>query len=594
MPSHGHRAVTGRSQEAAASRLACPEMTPTRNLRAAAVCAAALSLALPGAAAAKAGNGQELDVQLLAFNDFHGNLESGGTVTQADGTRVPAGGVAYLDTHLDRLRSTNPRATFTLSTGDLIGASPLVSALFKDEPTIEAMNLLGLDANVVGNHEFDEGLDELERMRYGGCHPTEGCFGGDGFEGADFPFLAANVVNERTNETIFPPYVIQRVRGEKIAFVGTVLEDTPSVVSPSGVAGLDFRDEADAMNELVPRLKRRGVETIVALVHQGGVQAGANASYNDCKGLEGPIVDIVNRTSDEVDVFLSGHTHQGYNCEVDGRRVISGLSFGRLISDVDLTLNRRTGETVDVRAVNRIVTQDVEPDRELQALVQRYKDIAAPIAARQIGTASAPLTRETTPAGESTLGDVIADAQLAATRTPATGGAQVAFMNPGGVRTDLDAGPITYGEAFSVQPFGNSLVTLTLTGTQIDTLLEQQFSGANAGRPRVLSPSAGFAYTWDPNAPAGEKVDLSKITLNGTPLGAQTAYRVTVNSFLAEGGDNFAVLTQGTNPLGGAIDVDAFEAFLRTSASIAPGARDRISLVGAPAATPAPVAAPAA
>jgi 5'-nucleotidase len=556
-------------------------MTRSRFLRAAAVCAAALSLALPGAASAARG-GQELDVQLLAFNDFHGNLASGGTVTQPDGTRVPAGGVGYLDTHLDRLRSTNPKATFTLSTGDLIGASPLESALFKDEPTIEAMNLLGLDMNVVGNHEFDEGLEELERMRYGGCHPTEGCFGGDQeFEGADFPFLAANVVREDTDETIFPPYVIHRVRGEKIAFVGTVLEDTPSVVSPAGVAGLDFRDEADTMNALVPELKRRGVETIIALVHQGGQQNPPTSSYGQCNDLQGPIVDIVERTSDEVDVFLSGHTHQGYTCEVDGSTLVSGLSFGRLISDVDLTINKRTGETTDVRAVNRVVTRDVTPDPALEALVARYQQLAEPIAARPIGEASAPITRDASPAGESALGGLIADAQLAATSSPQTGGAQVAFMNPGGVRADLDAGPITYGDAFTVQPFGNSLVTLTLTGAQIDTLLEQQFAGPNAQRPRILQPSAGFAYAWDPAAPEGAKVDPASITLGGTALDPAATYRVTVNSFLAEGGDAFAVLTEGTDRLGGALDLDAFEAYLRTASPVAPGPLDRIRQVGA-------------
>jgi 5'-nucleotidase len=488
--------------------------------------------------------------------------------------------VAYLDTHLDRLRSTNPRATFTLSTGDLIGGSPLVSALFKDEPTIEAMNLLGLDMNVVGNHEFDEGLEELERMRYGGCHPSEGCYGGDGFEGADFPFLAANVVNESTGETIFPPYVIHRVRGEKIGFVGTVLEETPDVVSPSGVAGLDFRDEADAMNELVPELKRRGVETIVALIHQGGAQQGQNPSYNTCNDLQGPIVDIVNRTSDEIDVFFSAHTHQGYNCEIDGRTVISGLSFGRLISDVDLTINRRTGETTDVRATNRVVTRDVTPDPELQALVGRYLELTAPIAARRIGEASSAITRDPSPAGESALGDVIADAQLAATRSPGTGGAQIAFMNPGGIRSDLDAGPVTYGEAFAVQPFGNNLVTLTLTGAQIDALLEQQFSGSDA---RILQPSAGFAYAWNPAAPEGSKVDAATITLDGTPLDPAASYRVTVNSFLAEGGDGFSVLTQGTDRLGGAVDLDALEAYFLEQSPVAPGPRDRIRIVGPPA-----------
>ena len=552
-------------------------MITTRSLRAAAVCAAAFSLALPGAAAAQRG-GQEFDVQLLAFNDFHGNLESGGTVTLPDGTRTPAGGVAYLDTHLDRLRATNPRATFTISSGDLIGASPLVSALFKDEPTIEAMNILGLDMNAVGNHEFDEGIDELERMRYGGCHPDEGCFGGDGFEGADFPFLAANVVHERTGETIFPPYVIHRVGGERIAFVGTVLEETPSVVSQSGVAGLDFRDEADAMNALMPELKRRGVETVIAVVHQGGVQEGQNASYNDCKDLQGPIVDIVERTSDEVDVFLSGHTHQGYNCEVDGRTVISGLSFGRLISDVDLTINRRTGETTDVRAVNRIVTQDVTPDAELQALVASYQALAAPIAARPIGETSAAITRETTPAGESALGAIIADAQLAATSSPETGGAQIAFMNPGGIRNSLDAGTVTYGEAFAVQPFNNYLVTMTLTGAQIKRLLAQQFNNPEAGRSRILQVSEGFTYSYSWSG-SGEAT-ITDVRLNGVPIDDAASYRVTVNSFLAEGGDAFTVLKEGTDRLIGGLDIDAFAAYLTANSPLTPPAANRITKLG--------------
>jgi len=538
-------------------------------------CAAAALVAAPVAGAQQT-RPKPLHVQLLAINDFHGNLESGGSVTIGD-RRVPAGGAAYLATHVDRLRAEVPRSTLFVSTGDLVGASPLVSSLFDDEPTIEAMNLMGLDMNVVGNHEFDEGLAHLLRLVDGGCPPDEAdaCLAGE-FFGADFPFLAANVTYDDTGETILPPYVIRNVGGERIAFVGTVLEDTPGVVSASAIEGLDFGDEADAMNALVPKLRRLGAETIVALVHQGGVP-GARGGIDDCGNLEGPIVDVVERTDEEVDVFLTGHTHQAYNCVVDGRRVVSGLSFGRLVSDVSLTVDRRTGETLRVRADNRIVTRDVEPDPDVQALVARYQEASAPIANREVGNASAPITRAFDDSRENALGNLIADAQLAATTDA---GAQVAFMNPGGVRADLDAGPITYGEIFSVQPFGNVLTTLTLTGAQVEQLLEQQFSGANAppNSPRVLLPSAGFSYTWDLDAPPGEKVDPASITLGGQPVDPAASYRVTVNSFLADGGDGFSVLPQGTDRVGGELDLDAFVAYLAANDPVAPPAQDRIAV----------------
>jgi 5'-nucleotidase len=537
-------------------------------------------LALAPAAGAQERRPKPLHLKLLAVNDLHGNLESGGTVTVGD-RRIPAGGAPYLATHVDRLRAERPRSTLFVSTGDLVGASPLVSSLFDDEPTIEAMNLMGLDLNVVGNHEFDEGLDHLLRLADGGCPPEDedACLGGE-FHGADFPFLAANVTYEDTGETIFPPYVIRRVGGERIAFVGTVLAETPTIVSAQAIEGLAFGDEAEAMNALVPKLKRLGAETIVALVHQGGVQAG-DGGIDDCRGLEGEIVDIVERTDDEVDVFLSGHTHQAYNCTVDGRRVVSGLSFGRLLSDLDLTIDRVTGETLRVRARNRIVTRDVEPDPEQQALLERYAALAEPIAGREIGATSAPVTREQDDSRESALGNLIADAQLAATSAPEAGGARVAFMNPGGVRADLDAGPVTFGEAFAVQPFGNALVTMTLTGGQLEQLLEQQFTGVNAppNRPRVLLPSAGLRYAWDLDAPSGDKVDPASITLDGQPVAADATVRVTVNNFLADGGDGFTMLTEGTDRLGGPLDLAALEAFLAARSPVAPPARDRIDVV---------------
>jgi 5'-nucleotidase len=517
-------------------------------------------------------HGGTVDVQLVGINDFHGNLEPPGGLVNGQA----AGGIEYLATHVKALEARNPSRTVVVSAGDLIGASPLLSALFHDEPTIEAMNKLGLDVNSVGNHEFDEGATELLRMQNGGCDPTDGCLDGDGFAGADFRFLSANVVRESSGRTLFPPYVIKRFDGVKVAFIGETLEGTPQIVTPSGVAGLQFRDEADTINALVPRLRKQGVKTIVALIHEGGVPVA------DGSCVSGPIRDIVERTSPEVDVFMTGHTHQIYNCVVDGRPVTSAGSFGKLLTDVDMTIDRRSGQPQTIKADNLVVTRDVAKDAEQTALIDRYKAIAGPIGDREIGTAAADITRAATPAGESALGDVIADAQLEATQPAGFGGAQIAFMNPGGIRADLAAGPVTFAEAFTVQPFGNSLVTLTLTGAQIERVLEQQVfpSDTPNGVGTILQVSSGFHYAWDPARPAGDRIDPASITLNGLPLVPTQSYRVTVNNFLADGGDGFTVLREGTDRLGGAIDLDALEAYFTAHAPVPPGPRDRIARAG--------------
>jgi 5'-nucleotidase len=542
--------------------------------------AAALVGALACAPAASAknhhhgqGHGGTVDIQLVGINDFHGNLEPPGGLVDGQA----AGGIEYLATHVKALEAQNPRRTVVVSAGDLIGASPLLSALFHDEPTIEAMNKLGLDVNSVGNHEFDEGATELLRMQNGGCHPTDGCVDGDGFAGADFRFLSANVVRESTGRTLFPPYVIKRFGGVKVAFIGETLEGTPQIVTPSGVAGLRFHDEADTINALVPRLRAQGVKTIVALIHEGGVPVA------DGSCVSGPIRDIVERTSPEVDVFMTGHTHQIYNCVVDGRPVTSAGSFGKLLTDVDMTIDRRSGQPTTIKADNLVVTRDVAKDSDQTALVDRYKAIAGPIGDRQIGTTAADITREATPAGESALGDVIADSQLEATQPAGFGGAQIAFMNPGGIRADLAAGAVTFAEAFTVQPFGNSVVTMTLTGAQIERVLEQQVfpSDTPSGAGTMLQVSNGFHYTWDPARLAGDRIDPASITLGGLPLVPTQSYRVTVNNFLADGGDGFTVLREGTDRLGGAVDLDALEAHLSAApGGEAPGPQNRITRIG--------------
>lgn len=532
-----------------------------------------------------AGKPVTVDVQILALNDFHGNLLPPGNF----GT-TPAGGVEYLATHIDTLRALN-RNTVVVSAGDMIGASPLISALFHDEPTIEAFNLIGLDYNAVGNHEFDEGWAELMRMQEGGCHPVDGCQDGDPFDGANFRFLAANVVRDDNGKTIFPAYKMRSFAGAKVAFIGMTLEGTPTIVTPSGVAGLAFLDEADTVNALVPELKRHGIETIVVLLHEGGAQNQSSnpGTMNQCSGFTGPVVDIVNRLDDEVDMVISGHTHNAYNCNIDGKLVTSASSFGRVLTKIDMTIDRTTGEVVSMAANNLVVTRDVAPAPLLTALINKYQTLVAPLANRVIGTITADITRTNNAAGESALGDVIADAQLDATNDPGFGDAVVAFMNPGGIRADLvyaqisggeQPGEVTYGEAFTVQPFGNSLVTMDLTGAQIDTLLEQQFNGcAPQNSNRILQVSNGFTYSWSLSAPACSKVDPSTIKINGVTIDPNATYRVTVNSFLADGGDNFAVLRQGTNRLGGAVDLDALSDYFAAHSPVAPGPQNRITQV---------------
>jgi 5'-nucleotidase len=524
-----------------------------------------------------------VDVQILALNDFHGNLVPPTGSSGRVGT-VDAGGVEYLATHISTLRALNPN-TVVVSAGDMVGASPLLSALFHDEPTIEAFNLMGLDFNAVGNHEFDEGWHELVRLQEGGCHPVDGCLDGDDFAGASFQFLAANVVRQDNGKTIFPAYKVRSFGSAKVAFIGMTLEGTPSIVTPSGIADLNFLDEADTVNAIIPELKAKGIETVVVIVHEGGVQ-GAPAPYDGCVGLSGAITEILPRLDDEVDVVISGHTHQPYNCVIDNKIVTSAFSFGRLVTKIDLTIDRATGEVTQMNAANKIVTRDVPKDSLLTALIAKYDAIAAPLANRVIGSITADITRTTNPAGESALGDVIADAQLEATNDPGFGEAVVAFMNPGGIRADLTYssspagegdGNVTYGEMFTVQPFGNSMVTMTLTGAQIDTLLEQQFVGCGQTSNRILQVSNGFTYTWVASGGACAKVDPSTIKINGVTIDPAASYRVTVNSFLADGGDNFFVLKQGTDRLGGEVDTDAFEKYFEAYSPVAPGPQNRIT-----------------
>ncbi|MFJ3899968.1 bifunctional metallophosphatase/5'-nucleotidase [Streptomyces sp. NPDC090025] len=555
--------------------------------------------------------GRMVDVQLLSFNDLHGNLEppagSSGQVVRnkADGTteKIDAGGVEYLATHLRDARKGN-RYSITAGAGDLIGASPLLSGLFHDEPTIGALNKLGLDVTSVGNHEFDEGAKELARMQNGGCHPTAGCFvPGKKFKGADFPYLAANVTNEKTGKPMLDPYFIWEKNGVRIGFIGVTLEGTPNIVTAEGVKGLKFGDEVETINKYAKVLERKGVKSIVALVHEGGMPASASVNY-DCDspgagdGISGPITEIAKNVTPQVDALVTGHTHQAYVCNIPDpsgkpRLVTSASSYGKVFTDTTLTYDRRTKDIVRtaVASANKVVTRDVPKAPDLTKLIDDWKALAAPVANRPQGYIAADINGRGSSAYEKPLGDVIADAQLEGLAPADKGGAQLALMNPGGIRADLvhkasgaeGDGVVTYGEAFTVQPFTNMMNVVDLSGANVIAALKQQVSGANLNSIKILQVSKGLTYKLDMTKTGADRVVDGTIKLNGEAIDPGKTYRVAMNEFLAGGGDGFPALATGTNKLVGASDLDLFNAYLAAHSSatapLAVPAADRITVV---------------
>lgn len=588
------------------------------------ICAAALAapaLAAPtaGPDTGKAPGKTQFPIQILSFNDFHGNLEppsgsSGKIQTGPKSTDTTVvGGVEYLATHLKEARVGHPN-TVTVAAGDMVGASPLLSAAFHDEPTVEALNTLGLDITAVGNHEFDEGYKELQRLQNGGCIDD-----GDGannqnscaahtFTGAKFQYLAANVLEKATGKTILPPYAVKTFNGAKVGFIGMTLKDTPSIVTASGVAGLEFTDEVKTANALVPVLKAQGVNAIVVLIHQGG-NVPASTPYDfTCQGggtlsADSPIIPIAEGLDPAIDMIISGHTHQPYVCSLPDpngqpRLITSASSFGRLYNETDVTYDRRTSDivrptTADSR--NLLVTQTVAKDAAETKLIATYSTLVKAIADKVLGQiVGTSVSKSQNAAGESPLGDLIADAQLA-DPSVVTGGKTpvVAFMNPGGIRSDLVAdanGNVTYQSAFTVQPFNNYLVSMDITGQGIYDLLGQQFSGANsASSPKVLQVSSGFTYSYTQlgkgtTTPLDDTatVDDGSVKINGVPVDKAATYRIVTNNFLSDGGDGFPAFKAGTAKYFGGLDIDGFAAYLTAHSPYTPLVPSRITKVMVP------------
>ncbi|HEX6873443.1 MAG TPA: bifunctional metallophosphatase/5'-nucleotidase [Micromonosporaceae bacterium] len=568
-----------------------------------------VSVTFPQAAAA----GPTVTANLLAFNDFHGNIDpptgSGGLVNGN-----PAGGVEYLAYWVKRLRAEAQQSTpyvYTVAAGDNIGATPLVSAAFHDEPAIETLNELGLDIASVGNHEFDEGVTELLRMQNGGCHPTDGCQDGDGFDGADFSYLAANVTDKISKLPVLLPFTIRTVGNVPVAFVGMTLEGTPTIVNPAGITTVDFRDEVETANKYADLLGVFGIKSLVLIIHEGGNQQSPPTPQDpsSCANFAGAITPIVAGLKPAYGVVVSGHTHQWYSCALPNASgaptvVTSAGSAGRLVTKISMTFNKATRQFTAASAQNVIVENGIrnpdgtwqtsapgvfvrdpnKVDPAVKVIADKYRTAVAPIANRVVGAISADITNTAVASGESPLGDVIADAQLAYT---ASAGAQLALMNPGGIRASLTyanspggeaPGQVTYGECFTVQPFNNLVVTQTFTGAQIKEVLEQQFAGyAGQTTQRILQISSGLTYSYDRTRALGDRIlDLK---LNGVAIDPATSYRVTTNDFLANGGDGFTKLTLGTNRVTApGFDVDALVAYLGGPTSpVAPGPANRIT-----------------
>ncbi|WP_340615322.1 bifunctional metallophosphatase/5'-nucleotidase [Xenorhabdus entomophaga] len=512
-----------------------------------------------------------VDVRVLGLNDFHGALK-------APGPNQP-GGIEHMSTLIKKLKQENPN-NIVVAAGDMIGASPLLSSMFHDEPSIEALSLAGLEATSVGNHEFDKGKDELLRKQNGGCHPVTGCQGPKPFKGADFKYLSANVTVNETGKTLFPEYVIKEFDGVPVAFIGLTLEGTPAIVTPQGTEGLTFSNEVKTINALVPELQKKGVKAIGVLIHEGAAQKrkGGRIDVNACNDVTGKILEIVNYLDKEVDFVISGHTHQAYNCVINGKSVTSAESNGALLTQLDLKLDKTTKDVVDFRAENIWVdNRKYTKDPKITELLSSYEKIATPLANRIVGKLESNLTKETSQSGESALGKVIADAHLYATTAKENGGAQIAFVNNGGIRAPMAAGDMTYNAIYTVQPFSNIMVTKTLTGEQIKRLLEQQWDRT---RPQVLAVSHTLQYSWDSIKPVGDRVIVSSIKINGKPIDLKAKYRVAANEYLATGGSSFSVFKEGTDPVYNVPDVDAVVKYFTEKSPIHYPKQDRIIDLG--------------
>ncbi|MES2700271.1 MAG: bifunctional metallophosphatase/5'-nucleotidase [Pseudomonadota bacterium] len=540
---------------------------------------AVLACLLAGCATVTAPTAQgPVEVQVLAINDFHGNLETPTSTTsyrQGDEVvRQALGGAARLAATLDALRQ-GQGATVTVAAGDLIGGSPFASANFLDEPAITSLGLAGLDVASVGNHEFDRGTAELRRMQDGGCAQNtlrQPC-ALEPFAGASFAYLAGNVI-DTAGESIFPGTSLRQVGPLQVGFIGLTLKGTATLVSPAMTRGYRFTDEAESANRLAQELLAQGADTVVLLIHEGG-RVDPTQNLSGCPGLYGPILPIIERLDPAISLVVSGHTHMSYICRMDladgsPRLLSSAGRFGTFVTDIRLTWDQTTRRVTDIAAVNVPVNGMLGTRADVAALVERYVAASGPVAARVVGTL-APASAAEGDCVEAPAANLVADAQLAAARTALGDGVDIAFINTSGVRTNLDGaadGVMTYGEIFAMQPFGNTLQVLELTGAELRQALEEQFCNEGPATPcsTLLAPSSTLTYSYDRNRAQGQRI--IDITLGGAAINPAERYQVVFNNFLANGGDGFASLVQRPTVGEAGVDLDALEAYLINGATI--------------------------
>ena len=550
--------------------------------------------AILAAGATEAAEHKLLKLQLLTYNDFHGNMAApAGSDAKMRETEDPLqhdlGGIEYLATTLSNLRQ-KAKHSITACAGDLIGGSPMFSGMFHDEPTVQAMESLGLEVCGVGNHEFDEGLTELLRMQYGGCHPEDGCyFPEEPYDGANFPWLAANVMYSKSGKNILPPTWIKRIGGVNIGFIGMTLSGTPALVSQEGIQGLRFEDEVMAANRAVMALRKQKVRAMVLLIHEGGAQAG---TYNGCDGISGPIAELAKKLPAEIDLIVSGHTHRAYVCKLPDpngklRHVTSASSFGRAVTETWLTIDPKTRDVVRSKTIanNVMVLRTVARDPVQTAIIDKWTPLYEGKANEQVGSITADITNSPGRDTPSSLANLVADSMLAATSV-APNNAQIALINAGGIRANLTwvpasgnlpAGRITYADLYKVVPFGNTIVTITLTGDQLKQALEQQYDESRS-KLGILGVSNGLSFDFVTSAGQGNRVQ--NLLFNGQPLDMTKNYQVTVGDFMADGGSGFTVLKEGKNRLGGGLDLDVFKAYITKNSPVSPPPVDRINLIG--------------
>ncbi|MFC0133833.1 bifunctional metallophosphatase/5'-nucleotidase [Massilia eurypsychrophila] len=528
-----------------------------------------LALALAGCAARAPAPAAPIDINLVALNDFHGHLEATKFVytsaREGKENTMMAGGIDNLAAALQAYR-VEDKDLLLVGAGDLVGGTPALSSMWGDEPSIVALSMLGMKFSSVGNHEFDQGRAELLRKQRGGCKPTlsvNACKFAPDFSGAAFSYLAANVIDKVTGQPLLPAFAIEQVKGVKVAFIGAVLKNTPSVVLASGIAGLAFTDEADAINKALPQARAQGATAFVVLIHEGG-HTTEPFDQPDCTSLKGPVVGIAERLDPAIRLVISGHSHTGFQCKAGGRTITQAQMGGHVLSRIKLSIDPATGSVLDVAVRNVPVKPGEYPaDPKVAGYLARVKAQSAAALARPIArVAQRSTARKMNEAGESALGGLVADAVVEATRAQ---GVQVGFMNMGGLRSDFDVADnltATFGQAQAVLPFSNTLVVMDMTGAQLRALLENQWLRASGGRS-MLQVSRSFYYKWDNARPDGQRVVPGSIRIDGAPLDDAKTYRVVANNFLAEGGDGYPVFKQAANKVDTQIlDLDAFVGYL--------------------------------